>query len=456
MLMIGESVLSLLIVDVAESAEYYIVAVLGILTVIVVQTLKFESEPSHADQHALWRSIQAGSFYCVMIQFLSIGLIGFGVTYKIILKAIYKEDSYEYEEGSARRFLAGEIKVSDQAAAAMFSGSLTLVLISLEIMTFLHRGAKGTYTLLFGDEENVDDGQPDINVRLPILIVSLIKLAILAFCATSSQWLTSSRGIAGTGLLSVTFFAMSRIFVWGLLHKKEQLQKAIQVFNSKVHLPESAKKVVTAPIKSGKRVSKAVKKTTSQVAHSVTSSLRSSHRRDSDKKNTSSGTSNSSDGDDHENNKEVTYEELTENDRKELLLQKIGGKDILEKMTDRFFEKMVHHSKLITLFIGVDVRVLRWHQYNALSIAFTATPEDFDISHLIMHRHQRLFREHTMNGETFDVVIEIARDTLSEYKIDNSTIDQVIEHMRPLRDIFEGGYQKALAEESVEGERPSK
>lgn len=49
MLMLGEAVLSLLIVDTTESTKYYVVAGVGVLTVILLQAVKFESEPSHAE-----------------------------------------------------------------------------------------------------------------------------------------------------------------------------------------------------------------------------------------------------------------------------------------------------------------------------------------------------------------------------------------------------------------------
>ena len=47
--MLGESILSLLIVETTESKDYYMTVSLCILIVIVLQAFKFESEPSHAD-----------------------------------------------------------------------------------------------------------------------------------------------------------------------------------------------------------------------------------------------------------------------------------------------------------------------------------------------------------------------------------------------------------------------
>lgn len=53
MLMIGESVLALLIVDTTESEQYYAVTGLGIFTVTTLQILKYESEPHKPSRHAV-------------------------------------------------------------------------------------------------------------------------------------------------------------------------------------------------------------------------------------------------------------------------------------------------------------------------------------------------------------------------------------------------------------------
>ena len=52
LLMIGEGILSLLIVETVEDAEYYLITTFGALTVIFIQVLKFESEP-HGGEHAM-------------------------------------------------------------------------------------------------------------------------------------------------------------------------------------------------------------------------------------------------------------------------------------------------------------------------------------------------------------------------------------------------------------------
>ena len=53
MLMIGEGVLSLLIVETVETRDYYVVLACGLLTMIFIHVLKSESEPHDSSKHAL-------------------------------------------------------------------------------------------------------------------------------------------------------------------------------------------------------------------------------------------------------------------------------------------------------------------------------------------------------------------------------------------------------------------
>ena len=59
LLMIGEGILSLLIVETVEVGDYYVITIFGVLTIIFIQILKFESEPFHAEGHAMCELILA-------------------------------------------------------------------------------------------------------------------------------------------------------------------------------------------------------------------------------------------------------------------------------------------------------------------------------------------------------------------------------------------------------------
>lgn len=102
--MLGEAVLSLLVVETTELSNYYVTACVGILNVVVIQALKFDNEPSNANNHSLWRGVKAAYVYSLLIQLLSISLIGFGVSFKVMLATIYKSGDYEDENKPASTY----------------------------------------------------------------------------------------------------------------------------------------------------------------------------------------------------------------------------------------------------------------------------------------------------------------------------------------------------------------
>jgi len=60
---------------------------------------------------------------------------------------------------------------------------------------------------------------------------------------------------------------------------------------------------------------------------------------------------------------------MASNAKRETLLHKLGGPDALRVAVDRFFESLVADEKLAPFFMGVNVKLLKWHQYNFMSIA---------------------------------------------------------------------------------------
>lgn len=267
MLMLGEAVLSLLIVDTTESTTYYVVAGVGVLTVILLQAVKFESEPSHAEGHALWRNLNWGVAYAMLVQLLSMGLIAFGVSYKVMLKSIHKESekkanygsdygsdysesdgSYEYgdtkesggydtgdeagyeydeanefkagEDGNAgsypesrHRFLAPSVSTKDLASAALFSGALTIVLIALECMTNSHINTHDSLSHFLHPSQWIHEAGGKVKFAL-----FLFKVGLILLTATLSLWLTEPNQVAIAGFFIVAAFAIARIVWWNYIH----------------------------------------------------------------------------------------------------------------------------------------------------------------------------------------------------------------------------------------------
>ena len=152
MLMFGESIISLLIVDGHnESFDYNIAFFSGILSVVFLAHLHFAAEPHRPESHALGRSRRSSFLYTLIVPIYSVALIAIGVSYKMFLCEFI---SGYYDAGdSAHRFLnkdgdrGGETYNSyyeqeqrQQFAANLFSGSITAVMICADLMLLLHKG----------------------------------------------------------------------------------------------------------------------------------------------------------------------------------------------------------------------------------------------------------------------------------------------------------------------------
>ena len=216
MLMIGESILSLMIVDTTESPDYYTIAILGSMTVIVLHALKFESEPSHADGHALWRNMKNATCFALLIQILSMALIVFGVSYKIFLSGVVSGTK-------GRRHLAKMPYIPDETSTSVFCGSLVVVLISLELMVTTHRGITRSYKRLFKENDELQEV-----LNWPLVIITFFKVAVLALLATLTTWTTNPTAVTLTGFLVVTAIAVTRIVGWGFVHHEKAIEKFVK------------------------------------------------------------------------------------------------------------------------------------------------------------------------------------------------------------------------------------
>lgn len=130
------------------------------------------------------------------------------------------------------------------------------------------------------------------------------------------------------------------------------------------------------------------------------------------------------------------------NERKHAMLEKLGGRDVLNEATHRFYDRQVNDERLLRFFHGTDLTILKWHQFNLMSIAFTTVPKNFDVRHLILNRHQRLFDD-GLDESYFDVVMDHFVGTLEDMNIDKGVIDEAMKVILPLRDMFAEGAAEA-------------
>jgi len=220
LLMIGEGILSLLIVETAEVKDYYLITTFGVLTVIFIQVLKFESEPHNADDHALLRSAANAGCYMYLVELLSMALIVFGVTYKVFLKDVVRdaEDDYgsDYDYGKATRRLGATPVITQEASAAVFSGALGVVILTLEAMMWTHAGIKKSFENLMHHTSN-GKKKP----RYAVICIQLLKVGIILFTVTLSRWTVEPETLTICGCGAVLGVALVRILTYFLVHRSE-------------------------------------------------------------------------------------------------------------------------------------------------------------------------------------------------------------------------------------------
>jgi Bacterial low temperature requirement A protein (LtrA) len=191
MLMLGESIFSLLIVDVKDKGvDFYLVFYFSLLTVILAQLLHFQSEPHQADLHAARRSKNAGMIWASIQYLYSLSLVTIGASYTFFL--LYAKDNHERRRLVLRQ-LAGASSASDSdlvGAAHLYSGALAVVFLSLTTMNLLHKNT----------EER----------KYAAKFTIALRIAIVAVAATISQWTFEPKFITLTGMLCVIADLFSR------------------------------------------------------------------------------------------------------------------------------------------------------------------------------------------------------------------------------------------------------
>jgi len=223
MLMLGESILSLLIVNDVSSKnerEYYFTFYLGILSVTILQLLYFKSQPHGADQHALRRSRISGVLFSTVIQFYSASLILVGVSYKMLLTeytSAYADSSDGDSYGSEHRLLASSAGATEsytteerrQRVANLFCFALAAVFLFLDVLTIAHSG----FNALTDRCHCKDDGHI---LMKGIGLVVISRIFIMAFLVTLSQYVTDPELVVligfGTIVLQVAVRFLGRVY----------------------------------------------------------------------------------------------------------------------------------------------------------------------------------------------------------------------------------------------------
>jgi len=128
-------------------------------------------------------------------------------------------------------------------------------------------------------------------------------------------------------------------------------------------------------------------------------------------------------------------------DRKDTLVQKLGGEKCLREAVDRFYVCLLQDPELAPFFRHTDMNILKWHQFNLFGVAF-GKHDDFDVSSLILQRHARLFDEGLTLHHLDAFIAHFAR-VLSDMKVRDDIALEAVDVLRQLRPVFKKGQEEA-------------
>ena len=233
MLMLGESVLSLLITD-GVGGDYLGTFYAGIVSIGLLHLLHFRSQPHDPNANAMRRSKNAGVIFGFVFQLYSAVLVALGVSYKLLLyglKAMYNDDQkyrtlFDTEQPLQHRWLApAQHEVYDdchpnkdekaQMVAHIFSSSMALIFFFLDLMLVLHMGLKNQGRKIsrvsFHDKKTGLTRERHGTNTKGILFVVLPRLVITLFIGTLSQWVTHPRHLVEFGCGAVVIQLATRL-----------------------------------------------------------------------------------------------------------------------------------------------------------------------------------------------------------------------------------------------------
>jgi hypothetical protein len=229
--MLGESVLSLLIVVAPETSDYYKTFFSGIISITLLEYLHFRSQPQDADDHAMCRTKEAGVMFGFLMYIYSAALVVLGTCYKMLLyELVYSENDYDNIAGDDDhgdtsnahrrrsllvavfdRVLAGgddtpALQVDDrrQRIADMFSGSMAIVFACSDLMILTHRGIVEHYN-------DCKEKHMSWTMRFLGLLLLLIRVGMIGFTASLSLYITEPAALSFIGMCAILFQVLLRV-----------------------------------------------------------------------------------------------------------------------------------------------------------------------------------------------------------------------------------------------------
>ena len=103
--------------------------------------------------------------------------------------------------------------------AKRFSAFLTVVILCLELINISHCGLKEHIGHLF------QNNQGNRMLNWPVVIVSLLKMGIILFCATLFVWTADEEWLALAGFCAVLALSVTRVLNHFFISKNESAER---------------------------------------------------------------------------------------------------------------------------------------------------------------------------------------------------------------------------------------
>jgi hemoglobin len=131
------------------------------------------------------------------------------------------------------------------------------------------------------------------------------------------------------------------------------------------------------------------------------------------------------------------------------LFQRVGGGPAVKAVVEDFYVRIRDDERLDPFFKGVDMAILKKHQYMFMEIAFTHIPDDLDVAEMMKTKHQRLFAM-GLNETHFDMVTGHLVGSMNALSVSRNLIDEAAGVVAPLRGVFEEGAKQAAYTKEVQ------
>ncbi|MEM8817086.1 MAG: group 1 truncated hemoglobin [Pseudomonadota bacterium] len=114
------------------------------------------------------------------------------------------------------------------------------------------------------------------------------------------------------------------------------------------------------------------------------------------------------------------------------LHERLGGDQVLRTAVHAFYFNVFQDKRIAHLFAEVDSERLLKHQQDFMAYAFGGTRPY--TGRALREAHQQLVREHGLNTEHFDAIVDILATTLADLSIAPALVSEVLAVVEGVRE----------------------